>query len=237
MAEETGGTAAQNAAEGDGTQQQAAEGAANTPGLTDPGGTAGTAGAEGTKDGGAGPGIPGLTNPEGGTDDKGGEGKEGDKEGPKEGEAQGYKLSVPEGFVLDEKMVADASPLLQKYKVSNEDAQALSDLVCQKVRAEQDARSEAYAEVVKGWQKGLMEDKAIGGEKLTPALKTGLKALNRFGDSELTEILHDTGLEYHPAVVRFFHKIGLAISEDGGSGAQHQAAKKEVPTASMFYGK
>lgn len=224
MAEETGVATVQKTAE---------EGAAKAPGLTDPG----EGSSEGTKTGGTEASIPGLTNPDGADGDKGADGKEGNAGGAKEGEAAGYKLSVPEGFFLDEKMVSDATPLLQKYKVSNEDAQALSDLVCQKVQAEQDARNEAYAEVVKGWQKSLMEDKAIGGEKLTPALKTGLKALNRFGDTELTEILHDTGLEYHPAVVRFFHKIGLAISEDGGSGSQHHAAAKEVPTASMFYGK
>lgn len=210
-----------------GNESNAQQNPDNTPGLTNPGEEVGGTVKEES-------GVPGLTNPE---PDSGAKetGKEGGGQKDGDTEPAGYKLNVPDGFILDEKMVADATPLLQKYKVTNEDAQLLSDLVCQKVQAEQDARNEGYAEVVKGWQKDLMADSAIGGEKLTPALKTGLKALNRFGDTELTEILRETGLEYHPAVVRFFHKVGLAISEDGGSGASGQP-KKVVQTASMFYG-
>lgn len=184
--------------------------------------------------------IPGLTSADkdeekqkgGEKDDKDVDDKGKDKDGDEK--PQAYKINVPEGFVLDQKMVDDATPILAKYKVSNEDAQVLSDFVCRKVQEEHDAFHERCREEVASWKKSLISDKELGGKNLTVNLKTGLKALNRYGDKDLITVLQDSGLEFHPAVVRFFCKVGTAISEDPGVGGKPDGAK--VSTAKMFYG-
>ena len=132
-----------------------------------------------------------------------------------------------------QEMVDAATPLLQKYGVTNEDAQALADLVTQKVQKELDGFHERNGEMVEEWKKKLVSDPDIGGKNLKQNLGVGLKALNSFGDGELVQILQDSGLEYHPAVVRFFHKVGLAISEDSYVGNKSPQAKD---TASLLYG-
>ena len=161
--------------------------------------------------------IPGLTTA--GDANAADEEKKGDgKDDGGDVEPKPYELHVPDGFVLDTEMVDAATPLLQKYKVTNEDAQALADLVTQKVQKEMDGFHEGNRQLVEGWKKALVSDAEIGGKNLKQNLGIGLKALNRFGDAELVQILQDSGLEYHPAVVRFFHKVGSAISEDGYIG-------------------
>lgn len=180
--------------------------------------------------------IPGLTMA---GDAKAGDGGEGDDkkgDGSDDGgnvEPKPYELHVPDGFTLDTEMVDAATPLLQKYKVTNEDAQVLADLVTQKVRKEIDGFHERNGELVEEWKKKLAEDPEVGGKSLKQNLGVGLKALNRFGDGELVQILQESGLEYHPAVVRFFHKVGLAISEDSYVGNKTPQAKD---TASLLYG-
>ena len=131
-------------------------------------------------------------------------------------------------------MVDAATPLLQKYKVTNEDAQILADLVTQKVQKELDGFHERNGEMVEEWKRKLAADPEIGGKALKQNLGIGLKALNRFGDAELVQILKESGLEYHPAVVRFFHKVGSAISEDAYIGRGTPQRAKD--TASLLYG-
>lgn len=180
--------------------------------------------------------VPGLTTA---GDAKAGDGGEGDDkkgDGSDDGgnvEPKPYELHVPDGFALDTEMVDAATPLLQKYGVTNEDAQALADLVTQKVRKEIDGFHERNGELVEEWKKKLAADPEVGGKNLKQNLGVGLKALNRFGDGELVQILQESGLEYHPAVVRFFHKVGLAISEDSYVGNKPPQAKD---TASLLYG-
>ncbi len=174
----------------------------------------------------------GLTGPEG-KEDQGGQRGEGDDEGGGI-EPKPYEFKVPEGFDLDSGMVEAATPLLQKYKVTGEDAQALADLVTQKVQRELDGFHESCAQRVEEWKRSLVDDAEVGGKNLRQNLGVGLKALNRFGDTELVEVLRDSGLEYHPAVVKFFYRVGVAISEDVSVG--RSSAARTQKTATLLYG-
>lgn len=232
--QQTGGEGTQTQSSGLGLtgadDGNAGSGAQDTP----PAGESQPSGKDDAQNGGAD--IPGLTTA---GDAKAGDGGEGDGkkgEGNDDGgnvEPKPYELNVPEGFVLDTEMVDAATPLLQKYGVTNEDAQTLADLVTQKVQKELDGFHERNGEMVEEWKKKLVSDPEIGGKNLKQNLGVGLKALNRFGDSDLVQILQDSGLEYLPAVVRFFHKVGLAISEDSYVGNRSPQAKD---TASLLYG-
>lgn len=195
---------------------------------------AGKPGAEGDTGGVSNEGLSfeGLTGSEGKEDQEGQKG-EGDDEGGSI-EPKPYEFKVPDGFELDAGMVETATPLLQKYKVSNEDAQALVDLVTQKVQKELDGFHESCGQRVEEWKRSLLADPEVGGKNLKQNLGVGLKALNRFGDTELVEVLRDSGLEYHPAVVKFFHRVGLAISEDVSVG--RKSAARPQKAASLLYG-
>ncbi len=178
-------------------------------------------------------GLEGLTGA-GQSSEKDGEGDESD-DVTKDNEepAQKYEFKLPEGFSLDSELVDSAVPILEKYKVAPEDAQTLSDLLCKKVQQEHDAYLESCKGLVADWKKNLLADSDIGGAKVKENLAVGLKALNRFGSPELVSILKDTGMEYHPEVVRFFVKVGRAISEDGISSRSDGV--RETDPAKMIY--
>ena len=122
--------------------------------------------------------IPGLTTA---GDAKAGDGGEGDdKKGDGNDDVGGaepkpYELHVPDGFALDTEMLDAATPLLQKYGVTNEDAQALADLVTQKVQKELDGFHERNGEMVEEWKKKLVSDPEIGGKNLKQNLGVGLR--------------------------------------------------------------
>ena len=54
----------------------------------------------------------------------------------------------------------------------------------------------------------------LDGSRLKATIEAAGKAIDRFGTPGLREVLNFTGAGNHPEVVRFFARIGRAISED-----------------------
>ena len=72
-------------------------------------------------------------------------------------------------------------------------------------------------------------DKEIGGANYKSAMSTARKAFTKFVDADTMEILHASGLDCHPGVIRAFYNIGKLISDDAvvrGSPAQRQNPAK-----------
>ena len=186
----------------------------NTPGE-------GQAGAEGTKP--AGEGAPAAVANAAATDaTKTGETKP-------EGEVT-YEFKMPEGVEADEKTLADFTKFAKELKLSPESAQKLVDLRSAAVVA----AKEQHAATVKGWADAVKADKELGGDKLAENLAVAKKAID-LGPPELKELLEASGLGNHPAVFKWAHAIGKALSEDTFKAAANVDAGTKS-TASVLYG-
>ena len=125
-----------------------------------------------------------------------------------------YEFAMPEGFVVDEAAVEAVTPILKELNCSQETAQKLVDLHFAQIRAMQEAQEKAKAETLAQWAREIRADKDIGGPNIMQNLLPGTRLLNRFGSPALNELLQESGLDRHPAVVRFLVAVGKEFAED-----------------------
>jgi len=145
--------------------------------------------------------------------------KEGDASVKPVGAPEKYAdFKLPDGVKLDAADVTELQTYAKTHNLTQEQAQALVDRQL-KTQTDTEAKvvakqAEAVKALANDWKAATQADKDIGGEKLTATLATAVKARDAFGSPELIRILNDSGMGNHPEVVRFFAKVGQAMSED-----------------------
>lgn len=151
-------------------------------------------------------------------------------------------FKLPDGVKLDATEVTDLQTYAKTHNLTQEQAQALVDRTL-KTRGDTEAsviakQQEAVKQLATDWKTQTQADKEIGGDNLTATLATAVKARDAFGSPELIRILNDSGMGNHPEVVRFFAKVGKAMSEDKfvqGSANSGTAANPEAARAARMY--
>jgi hypothetical protein len=137
---------------------------------------------------------------------------------PKAPEA--YQFTAPEGFVIDEALSAEFSPVLKELDLTQEQADKLvafaPRLISQSVDAAvADTLKSIGFEGSKDWATTSKQDKEFGGDKLAESIGIAKQARDQFGTPELRKLLENSPLGNHPEVMRFFYRVGKAISPDG----------------------
>lgn len=169
-----------------------------------------------------------------------GKGKNGDNAGADKTDTQGAPESyeaftMPEGMEADTALIEGISPVLKKLGLSQEGAQELIDAYNTKIQADIVADQTASSDMITGWKNELMNDAEFGGTKFQENAAIANKAIKEFGTPALLEMLQATGISNHPEMVKFAHKIGSLISEDGfNRGPADKGSKKT--TAQVLYG-
>ena len=160
-------------------------------------------------------------------------GKGGEQQtGGQEAEApESYELKAPDGMELDQAAVTEFTAIAKDLKLSNEQAQKLTDIAV----AMEQRRAEAHAKTVKDWEAASKADKEFGGDALGENLSVAKKAIDTFGSPELKGLLDATGLGNHPEVLRTFIKVGKAISEGKFVASGSRTATAPVSTAKALY--
>ena len=143
-----------------------------------------------------------------------------------------YAFTTPEGVEsLDPKRVEAFTALAKELKLPADAAQRVVDMAAQETRA----AAEAHVALVQSWADQVKSDKLLGGDNLTASSAIARKAID-LGPPELKALLNSTGLGNHPAVFRWAHAVGLALSEDtfraSGSAPNHDTGS----IASRLYG-
>jgi len=141
-----------------------------------------------------------------------------------------YEFKAPEGVELDKPSTEEFVALAKEAKLSPEVAQKVVDIA---VKREQ-ARAEAFAKEVQGWEESVKTDKELGGDKLDETLATARKAID-LGPPELRALLNSTKMGSHPAVVKWAYAVGKALSEDRFVGGGSGAPKGEKSAAQVLY--
>lgn len=143
-----------------------------------------------------------------------------DQDAPK-GAPEAYEaFKVPEGYVLDEQLLGEFTPVLKDLNLSQDQAQKLIDFAPKLVeQTVQTATSKVLEQVgfadYAQWPTQVKKDQEIGGDKLAENLAVAKKARDQFATPELRKLLDTTPMGNHPEIIRLFHRIGKAISEDG----------------------
>lgn len=145
-----------------------------------------------------------------------------------------YAFTAPEGIELDTKATEQFTTLAKDLKLPADKAQSLVDIAV----GLETARREAHAVQVAKWADEVKGDKVIGGDKLPETLATAAKVYSLLPAEEseqLKGMLNASGFGSHPSVVRLFHTIGKALSEDRfitsskAAGAETSLAQRMFP--------
>ena len=141
-----------------------------------------------------------------------------------------YEFKQPEGRSFDAEVLSTFGEVAKSLGLSQDKAQTIIDKLAPVMEQRQ---SDRLADERAAWVKSIKSDKEIGGDKFAESLAVAQKALKSFGSPELTKLLNDSGLGDHPDVIRFFHKVGKSISEDGM--VQGRAAAEPVDSLLAMY--
>lgn len=202
-------------------------------------------------------------NAEGGnTEGANGENKDGVDDKSKPGDANkepAKKVGAPEKYELNfgeteeggetppTELVEEFTGIAKELNLDQEQAQKLANLGPKMQQAFLAKTVATVTEASKTWTKTTANDKEISGGSL-PVLKENLAlartTLDRFGSPELKELFgtnkkenpKGTGLGNHPEVIRFFLRVGKAMSEDKFVAGGNGNSSKPTDAATMLYG-
>lgn len=149
----------------------------------------------------------------------------------------GYEsFSIPEGFEMDEASTADVGALAKEFGLDQAQAQKMVDKHIDIVSKSLDSATAAKESALKEWASQTMADKEFGGSNLSENIAGARKAMNSFSQpavdadgkallhqdgslkgqqmSEVEVLMNESGWGNHPAMIRVFHRINQAISQD-----------------------
>tara|TARA_R100000306_G_C4355091_1_gene132244 strand:- start:55 stop:660 length:606 start_codon:yes stop_codon:yes gene_type:complete len=119
-------------------------------------------------------------------------------------------FSIPEGYPVDEGMLGEFHTWAKEQNLTQDKAQTAIDLV---VKTKELEAEHAFAQRTE-WAKLSRADEEFGGANFDKSMASAVKAREKFADKDLMELLESTSIGNHPAMVRFFVKVGESIAED-----------------------
>jgi hypothetical protein len=139
---------------------------------------------------------------------------------------------------IDNALLETATPILKELKLTNEQANKVAALVPKVQERLIQQQNDAFAETRTQWAKQAQEDPEIGGKNWKSTQSLAAKALDHFvgpaaddkgNKNEFRQLLDDTGLGNHPAMIRFCRKVGEGLAEDGtlARGSEGPRAKPD----------
>lgn len=139
-------------------------------------------------------------------------------------------FEVPDGVVMDTEMLGEFMVAAKDIGLKQEQAQHLVTMGATLAQRITENAALAEAARIAAWEAETRNDKEIGGEQLDANLSLAKRAMEAFGSDALMNVLNETGLGNHPAIIKAFVKAGKAISEDTlmPGGAQVPAEKKSL---------
>ena len=159
----------------------------------------------------------------------------GEKPAAKSGAPEKYEeFKLPDGQKLDEAALTEALPVFKELNLSQEQAQKLVDLQAKFVQKSADAALENWNKHMETVLADAKADKEIGGQGWDQNLGLAKKAITAFGTPALQEYLNTAEAGSHKEIIRFFAKVGKAVSEDGFVPGAAAAAKPK-DAASLIY--
>lgn len=146
-----------------------------------------------------------------------GDNNTGDGEGdaaPEGAPEQYADFNTPEGYELNEALNSEFVEVAKSMNLTQEQAQAIIDMDAKRALGDVETAKAEWKTTTDAWAASLQNDAEMGGAKYEQSLALANKAIDNFGTPELRTFLDESGLGNHPELLRAFHKVGNAISED-----------------------
>lgn len=150
----------------------------------------------------------------------------GKTEGEVKGAPEAYEFKAAEGAEFDPAVIAQFSEVAKELNLPQDAAQKVLDKMAPALAArQQNAIIAARAD----WVAQTKADSEIGGADLVQKIALANSAFERFGTPELRALLDESGLGDHPEMIRWAHRVGKAMSEDGFVAGRSNADDARTP--------
>jgi len=136
-----------------------------------------------------------------------------------------YQLTAPEGFDLSPQMLEEAAPVFRELGLDSEGANRLMPLAGKLADHIVTGLESDHSTLKKDWAKATLADPHIGGANWNETRRlvdTAMKYVGAGPQSELRELLNESGLGNHPAFVRAFRQFGAVLARKPGDPAPKQ---------------
>ena len=145
-------------------------------------------------------------------------------------------------FELDEELLNKFKPVAQKLKLSQESVETLMEIALemsrkQKALYEKDAKEKLKDDISK-YDSMFRQDSELPDLNSSDAktyMKYANEAYSEFCTPKLKEFFESTGLNYHPEIIKLFHKIGELAASDGVNYSGKPIVENLTP-AQILYG-
>ena len=164
----------------------------------------------------------GAADGDGKPDDGAGDKPEGDAAAPDF--SKPYEgITAPEGFEgIDADALSAATPLMREFGVPDEKAQdfiskaapIIQSMVERQLAAGTEAQTEARTQMEKGWVEQMRADPEYGGANFDKSVTLAAKAMDKFFPAEFRQLLDESRLGQHPAMLRGLANMGKMIADD-----------------------
>ena len=142
-----------------------------------------------------------------------------------------YKFDLPDGFDLSDDVKQSVIDLAKEANVSPEVA---NKFVQKHAEIKQQELADAK-ETIEGWRKETVADPEIGGDYLQQTMKNVNNALNAPAGAEVAEILKQTGLQNHPAIIKLLNHYGKMAKTDSVRGVTPVTTVSDKQKLESFY--
>jgi hypothetical protein len=183
----------------------------------------------------------------------------GSQEAPKQEQTgTGFDLVVPEGYSMDDSATKEFGEFAQEIGVDQEKAQKMLDRHLDSLGKALGRDQDSLKGIHESWASESMNDKEFGGTSLAENIVGARKVMNSFsspatdGDGkpvlhpegvmkgqQMTKVevlLNQTGMGNHPEMIRIFHRISKAISEDTFVQGDMKPTENKKTHADIMYG-
>lgn len=146
-------------------------------------------------------------------------------------------IQMPEGCKLDTALAEKFAPIGKKLNLSQQGVNELANFFIEYQQQRLAGADEKIAEFRKQeldsaklkYEQMLNTDKEIGAgdkTKMNAYIDVADVGYNSFASDELKEVLHNLHLDYHPAVIKHFHRLGKLCGNDSVNISNNPVGKE-----------
>jgi hypothetical protein len=125
-----------------------------------------------------------------------------------------YQLTPPDGFEINDEIVAEFDPVFRELGLNNDQANKLMPLAGRLIERITSANEDEFTALRADWARRTKADAQIGGANWPETARLVGRALDAAGSprgSEFRQYLDETGLGNHPEMVRIFRYFGTLV--------------------------
>lgn len=154
-------------------------------------------------------------------------------------------LKMPEGIQFDEELAKEFAPIGKELNLTQQQANRLAECLANYQKKQLDSAPEKLAEYKKQeseatklrYEEMLNKDKEIGGgdkAKMNAYLDTADIGYSNFASPELKGVFKELHLNYHPEVIKLFHKLGTLCGDDSITKATAPIGTKQSAAEILY---